>query len=69
MAWSSEEERYKILNDVAEIIAACGSEPIEPEALALTIAQRVFPVKYDYEIKRRDRFISKCSNGNQTEEV
>lgn len=60
MAYSSEEERYVVLNDVAEIIAACGDEPITGEALATLIAQKVFPVKYDYEIKRRDRFISKC---------
>lgn len=64
MAWSSEEERYKILDGVAEIIAACGDKPITREALALTIAQKVFPTTYDYQVKRRDRFISKCmANG------
>ena len=59
MAWSSEEERFKILDEVAEIIAACGDEPIRGEALATLIAQKVFPVKYGYEIKRRDRFLNK----------
>ena len=60
MAWSSEEERFKILDEVAEIIAACGDEPVTREALATLIAQKVFPVKYGYEIKRRDRFLNKC---------
>ena len=60
MAYSSEEERYVVLNDVAEIIAACGSEPITGEALATLIAQKVFPTTYDYQVKRRDRFLSKC---------
>ena len=66
MAYSSEEEKFKILDEVAEIIAACGSEPIRGEALATLIAQKVFPVKYGYEIKRRDRFINKCM-GQQEE--
>jgi hypothetical protein len=66
MAWSSEEEKFKILDDVAEILAACGDEPIIGEALALTIAQKVFPVKYGYEIKRRERFLNKCM-GQQEE--
>jgi len=69
MAYSSEAERYKILDDVAEIIAAHEGKPIEPEALALTIAQKVFPTKYGYQIKWRDGFINKCLNKNQTEEV
>ncbi len=60
MAYSSEEEKFKILDGVAEILAACGDEPITREALATLIAQKVFPVKYDYEIRRRDRFINKC---------
>ena len=60
MAWSSEEERFKILDEVAEIIAACGNEPIRGEALATLIAQKVFPVKYGYQIKRRDKFLNKC---------
>jgi hypothetical protein len=60
MAYSSEEERYKILDGVAEILAACGDEPITREALTTLIAQKVFPVKYGYQINRRDRFISKC---------
>ena len=60
MAYSSEEERYKVLDDVAEIINAMGDEPITREALALTIAQKVFPAKYDYQKKRGLKFISKC---------
>jgi len=60
MAYSSEEEKFKILDEVAEIIAACGNEPIRGEALATLIAQKVFPVKYGYQIKRRDKFINKC---------
>ena len=60
MAYSSEEEKFKILDGVAEILAACGDEPVTREALATLIAQKVFPVKYDYEIRRRDRFINKC---------
>ena len=60
MAYSSEEEKYKVLDKVAEILAACGDEPITREALATLIAQKVFPTTYDYQVKRRDRFISKC---------
>ena len=60
MAYSSEAERYKILDGVAEILAACGDEPITREALATLIAQKVFPTTYDYQVKRRDRFINKC---------
>ena len=65
MAWSSEEERFKILDEVAEIIASCGDEPIRGEALATLIAQKVFPVKYGYEIKRRDRFLNKCLSNDE----
>ena len=60
MAYSQEAERYRVLDDVAEIIAAYEGKPIEPEALALTIAQRVFPDKYDYQKKWGLKFISKC---------
>ena len=60
MAYSSEAERYRVLDDVAEIIAAYEGKPIEPEALALTIAQRVFPNKYDYQKKWSKTFINKC---------
>jgi len=66
MAYSSEAEKYKILDDVAEIIAAHEGKPIEPEALALTIAQKVFPTTYGYQLKWRDGFINKCM-GQQEE--
>ena len=69
MAYSSEAERYRVLDDVAEIIAAYEGKPIEPEALALTIAQRVFPNKHDYQKKWALKFVSKCLSKNQTEEV
>ncbi len=65
MAYSSEEEKFKILDEVAEIIAACGNEPIRGEALATLIAQKVFPVKYGYQIKRRDKFINKCLSNEE----
>ena len=61
MAYSSEEERYTILVKVAEVISACGDKPITREALVLTLAQKIFPEpKYDYERKRREKFINKC---------
>jgi hypothetical protein len=65
MAYSSEEEKFKILDEVAEIIAACGNEPIRGEALATLIAQKVFPVKYGYQIKRRDKFLNKCLSNEE----
>ena len=69
MAYSSEAERYRVLDDVAEIIAAYEGKLIEPEALALTIAQRVFPSQYDYQMKWGLKFVNKCLNRNQTEVV
>jgi hypothetical protein len=60
MAYSSEAERYRVLDDVAEIIAAYEGKPIEPEALALTIAQRVFPSQHDYQKKWGLKFVNKC---------
>jgi hypothetical protein len=69
MAYSSEAERYRVLDDVAEIIAAYEGKPIEPEALALTIAQRVFPSQHDYQKKWGLKFVNKCLSKNQTEEV
>ena len=69
MAYSSEAERYRVLDDVAEIIAAYEGKPIEPEALALTIAQRVFPSQHDYQKRWGLKFVNKCLSKNQTEEV
>lgn len=61
MAWSSVEERYTILDKVAEVISACGDKPITREALVLTLAQKIFPEpEHDYERKRREKFINRC---------
>ena len=62
MAWSSDDVKWKALDKVAEVIAACGDDPVTRETLATLIGMRqdIFPAKYDFEIKHRDKWILKC---------